>query len=242
MTNYVDVHRWEREVARPDWYLRLRDEYEALLTQARNSPRPVAEAIAGEVYSFFEDALDRGTIALGDSGPDWDADRVPVDTAVIHHTNLRPGIAWRRIDAIHLTRIYARYYADPAPAERGIRGTPIHSGHFRGERQLFVGYHWLVREDGEVERLLEDHETGWQAGDWDVNCRSVGICLDGAFGSSTPPPAMIAAVARLVRERYPDIVEDRMHGHREINPATTCPGDRFLPEWKAELLGALRSA
>jgi N-acetylmuramoyl-L-alanine amidase len=235
----VDRSRWAAEVKRPDWYLRLAGEYEALLAQARESPRALAQAIAHDVYSFFEDALENNMIALGTSGPEWDAERAPIDTAVIHHTNLEPGIDWRRIDAIHLTRIYARYYREPVPAEAAIRGKPIYSGHFRSERQLFVCYHWLIRQDGSRERLLEDDETGWHAGDWDVNCRSVGICFDGRFDGEQPAPEMTNAAARLLHDHYPHVSASRILGHREVNPTTTCPGDRFLDSWKEAITGSM---
>jgi N-acetylmuramoyl-L-alanine amidase len=235
---YVDLARWRQEIAQPDWYLRLRPEYEAQLERARSSPRPLARAIADEVYGFFETALADGTLAVGDDGPDWDAERQPIDTAVIHHTNLPAGITRERIEAIHLTRIYARYYADPAPQDAEIRGTAIYSGHVR-DRQVFYGYHWLVRKDGTAERLLEDGDTGWHAGDWGVNCRSVGICLDGSFAATPPSEEARAAVARLLTGAYPGVGSNVL-GHFEVNRTTTCPGATF-PVWRRELVEVLSS-
>lgn len=236
---YVDRERWTQLVRRPDWYLALGDEYEALLDRARRAPRHVARAIADEVYSFFERALETRSLALGSSGPAWDADRRPVDTAVIHHTNLPPGIRVERIEAIHLMRLYARYYADPAPSEAAIRGTPLYSGHVRDGRQVFFAYHWLVREDGARERLLKDHETGWHAGDWPTNCRSVAVCFDGRFEDIAPAQAMIESTVELLRTGYPRVGPERVRGHREVNPRTTCPGTTFLTGWKRAILDGL---
>jgi hypothetical protein len=239
MPGYVDRARWRAELQRPDWYLRLPEQYEALLTEARASPPTVAKAIADEVYGFFEDALDARSIALGSRGRAWDSERESIDTAVIHHTGLPSGITLRRIDAIHLTRIYARYYADPAPSDAEIRGQPIYSGHFRGARQIFIAYHWLIRADGGTERLLGDEETGWQAGDWEINCRSIGICLDGAFHENPPGTEMINATKELIASSYPRISAENIRGHREINPKTNCPGETFLANWKSELISGL---
>lgn len=231
---YVDRERWLAQVRDPHWYLELRDEYESLLSRARASRPDVRRRIADEVYSFFEDVLQDGSIALGDAGPDWDAERTQIDTVVIHHTGLPPGITHNRIDAIHLTRIYARYYADPAPAEAAIRGTPIFSGHYMNRRQVFYGYHWLIRLDGTAERLLADDQTGWQAGNWEVNCRSVGICLDGDFHAAEPPALALTALSELLRSSYPVVPPTRIFGHYEINPNTTCPGGLFS-NWRATI-------
>jgi N-acetyl-anhydromuramyl-L-alanine amidase AmpD len=101
---------------------------------------------------------------------------------------------------------------------------------------VFYAYHWLVREDGSSERLLLDGETGWQAGDWNVNCRSVAIALDANLEHTSPPDAMLAEAARILREHYPDVAAGRVLGHREVNPRTTCPGGAFLGGWKRRLL------
>jgi len=236
MGHYVDESRWLATVRHPDWYLHLRDEYEDLLALARRSDRTTAKRIADEVYSFFERGLAERHIALGAAEPEWDADRRPLDTAVIHHTQLPPGITWQRLDAIHLTRVYARYYADPVGDEAWIQGLPITSGHLRGSREVFYAYHWLVRTDGTLERLLDDNETGWHAGDWGINCRSIGICIDDDLSEKLPTHMVIEAIANLLRDHYPGVTTQGIRGHREINPATTCPGSRFLPEWKATLL------
>jgi hypothetical protein len=188
MGDYVDDAAWLTAVQRPDWYLQLRPQYEELLARARRSDRATAKRIADEVYSFFERALADQRICVDGQPPDWDAERRAIDTAVVHHTALPPGISWERLDAIHLTRVYARYYAEPDLGEAWVRGLPITSGHIRDGRQVFYAYHWLVRSDGDLERLLGDEETGWHAGNWDVNCRSVGICIDDDLADKRPGP------------------------------------------------------
>ncbi len=219
----------------PDWYLRLRPQYEELFARASASDPATASAIAEEVYSFFERALGAGEIVLGLNGPEWDSERRPIDKVVVHHTRRPPGIRLERLNVVHLTRVYARYYADPEPADAHLRGKPIYSGHVRNG-QVFYAYHWLVRSDGSAERLLRDDEIGWHAGDWGVNCRSVGICLDGDLQNSPPPSYMLHGASRLILEEYPYVASDRVLGHREINSGTTCPGEAFLEGWKRDLI------
>jgi N-acetyl-anhydromuramyl-L-alanine amidase AmpD len=102
-------------------------------------------------------------------------------------------------------------------------------------RQAFYAY-FIVRMDGGVERLLADNEIGWQAGKWEVNCRSVGIVLDNDLEDVTPPDIALDGLAQLIREHYPHVSHDRIFGHREVNPKTTCPSEHFLSGWKKELL------
>ena len=87
--------------------------------------------------------------------------------------------------------------------------------------------------DGTVERLLNDNEIGWHAGDWKVNCHSVAICLDNDFENAAPSNSVLSAVAKLIKTHYP---HTHILGHREINPQTTCPGNLFLPDWKKKLI------
>jgi N-acetyl-anhydromuramyl-L-alanine amidase AmpD len=80
---------------------------------------------------------------------------------------------------------------------------------------------------GEVKRLFPDNETGWQAGNWEVNCRSVAICLDNDFENSRPSAEVIATIVKIIKENYNYVEKARIFGHREVNQKTTCPGFIF---------------
>ena len=230
---YFDEERWTTALRQPGWYLELGSEYRRLLAQAEQHPEEKS-AIKDAVYSFLEERLAENAVALAATGPNWDEERQPVDTAVIHHTSNPPGMTWQRISAMHLVRLYVPPYE---PAE--YRGQPVYSGHFRDERPVFYAYHWLIREDGYRERLLEDAETGWHAGMWHVNCRSVAFCLDGDFDEAAPSDDQLASVAKLPPERYPTIAPQRVLGHCEVRTDRTCPGNSFRTEWKPKLLQLL---
>ena len=103
-------------------------------------------------------------------------------------------------------------------------GLPIWSGHFYQGRQTFMAYHYLIRKDGSYEQVLKDHEIGWQAGNWEVNCRSIALCFVDNLEQKTPTPEAVQTAKEII-SRYP---EAQIKGHREINPKTTCPGELFL--------------
>ncbi len=244
MTIHVDRKHWEELIHRPDWYLTLVPEIAAIRKQANEQdPEHIEEYVAykQEVYDFFEQHLAANDIVLGTEVGIWDTEREPIDTVVIHHTSTNPGITPARLSAIELIRLYATYYANPITGEESIRGTPISSGHVRNAEQVFWPYHWLVRTDGSVERLLEDNEVGWQAGNWDVNCRSVAIVLDNDYEHTRPSDVELSAITQVIRTHYSQVPKENIIGHRQVNSKTTCPSELFLSNasqhgWREDIL------
>lgn len=242
MAKYFNEQEWTEAIRCPDWYLRLQENYKRLMKLADESDKEKSDAIKEEIYKFFESHLAKNDVALGETGPNWDKERKAIDTIIIHHSKNPPGITWQRLSAMHLVRLYASYYASPYyENDRYIKGQPIYSGHFRNGQQVFYAYHWFVRMNGNRERLLNDNETGWHAGDWDVNCRSVAICLDNDFENSSPSKVVLSSVAKLIKKNYPQVKLKNISGHREVNPKTACPGNKFLGEWKLDLIDTIKS-
>lgn len=246
-----EVERLREIVAEPLWYKeiykesKLRKYGQGLIAAALGgikTTQEVKHAVKDLRESAFEQLLAEGSIYIGDVVYDWDSERQPVDTIVIHHTSRPPGITKQRLEAIHLQRVYVPVFARPAQEDiaKGVTEVPIYSGHVHGGRQVFQIYHWLVRTNGEAERLLDDDEIGWQAGRWDVNRRSVGICIDDDLENMSPDSAVIEGLAQVISEHYPDITEhpETIIGHSEVGGPikTICPGNQFLDGWKQELL------
>lgn len=243
MAKFIDEQFWKQSLLKPDWYLRLGDDFkrlEKLAEQSRAEGRDDTQvkAIKREAYSLVEEALKEGKVALGETGEDFDRERRPVDTIVIHHTKNPPGMSLDRLNAMHLLRLYASHYA----ADNTLRGQPIYSNHFRDGRAVFYGYHWLVSADGN-QRLLEDDQIAWHAGCWHVNTRSIGICIDDDLTEKQPGQATLSAIADLIKNNYPQIADHLVIGHCEVlgNPEiVSCPGKLFLPRWKNKLLDLLK--
>ncbi|MFH1170987.1 MAG: peptidoglycan recognition family protein [bacterium] len=233
MQKYIDSAAWKRTLQSPDWYVRLADELKHLQELGKRSEKETAQQIGGALYGFFEERLERGEIALGTNGRDEDAERKSIDTIIIHHTSGKPGMTVERLNAMHLLRLYVPEFLKRAQAG-AIQ--PIVSGHLRNGRQMFYAYHWLVRKDGSVERLLADEEIGWQAGKWEVNCRSVAICFDDDLSETQPSAAALRAAEKVLRRYTGRVTKERVFGHCQINPQTTCPGSRFLSSWGTKLI------
>jgi len=116
-----------------------------------------------------------------------------------------------------------------------------------------VSAHYGVSLDGSICQWVDEGDIGWHAGEWDVNCRSIGIeHEDGGDYNGPRTPEMYFAANKLVR----DICERHGLGidritileHRQVH-ATACPdsldvdrimfgGEDEMPteaEWKQHL-------
>lgn len=237
MARYIDEDFWWSSLGKPDWYTRLADDFEHLEKLAKqHEQEPAHKQIKGEAYAIVEKAIRVGHIPLASSGDNFDEERRQIDTIVIHHTKNKPGMTLERLNAIQLLRIYGRYYANPTDIQQQhLRGRPVWSGHFYNDEQVFWGYHWLIRENGTCEHILKDEYIGWHAGNWDINTRSIGICIDDDLSNKSPAESVLTVITELISKRYPGISTDHIIGHRDANPQTVCPGQLFRSEWQKKL-------
>lgn len=81
-----------------------------------------------------------------------------------------------------------------------------------------IGYHWLIRRNGAIEKGREESAVGAHCSGHNYN--SIGICLAGGLGLTGKPEdnfteAQFESLARLIREiliRYPGCT---IHGHSD---------------------------
>lgn len=223
----IDKQKWINALNQPNWYEILLPEFNELeLLASKEADYHKRKAIKNQAYQIIEDALNNNIIRLAEKGLDFDTERLPIDTVVIHHTANLPGMHLQRLNAIQLLRIYSRkYYNDIT-----TRGLPVWSGHFYHGRQVFWGYHWFIKNDGSVIKLLDNTAIGWHAGDWNINRRSIGICFDDDLTNKEPTPEAIFAVNEILGS-YKHF---KLIGHKDVNPSTSCPGSLFESNWKVK--------
>ncbi|HXH26274.1 MAG TPA: N-acetylmuramoyl-L-alanine amidase [Candidatus Acidoferrum sp.] len=95
-----------------------------------------------------------------------------------------------------------------------------------------------MRADGSAEHILEDKYLGWHAGNWEVNCRSVAICVDDDLADKEPSGVVLAALATIIRQHYGQVLPEKIVGHCDVNPHRVCPG-ALWPEWRKKVLASL---
>ena len=230
--------QWKQQLQYPDWYLKLEDYLRTKIFPVEHD-NPELRAERNKFYAVVEKMLKAGQIPLAESGPNLDAERQPIDTVIIHHTEEDPSITLDRLSAIGFVRQYGQKYLDnDVYGYKGLKGQPIWSGHFRDGKMVFFAYHWLIRPNGTAERLLEDKYVGRHA--LDMNLRSVGIAFSGNYEHSTPPIEQIAGTTQTIKNYYSFVESGRIFGHREVMQGRTCPGDKFLDGWKNTLIDLLK--
>ncbi len=246
-----EYDRTKELVQNPDWYLEFGRIRKARLlglgaVQAAFSGniQQTADNANRQRLKIFEKLLLDHDIRLGIPGEDelddHDEQRQKISQIVIHHSSRAAGMSLSELNALHLLNLYVpRYQAKEDPiVDSQNKPQPIYSGHFNAEgEQVFYGYHWKVGRDGEAVRLLDDSAIGWHAGDWEINTRSVGICIDDDLEHSRPTDESLNAVAEIIKTNYSELApaEDVIIGHNEAS-YTLCPGDQFIGGWKNDLL------
>lgn len=256
-SDYAEVLQYD-----PLWYLssspvgKLLDKY-SFGAENEGKPEDWKEA-KREVVRMFEIGLLNGTILLGNR-PDGfnDNDRwIPEyygknekvekdhpDIAVIHHTNTLPYAGYSYLNALGLLRLYIPVYRAGFPNYTQEQH-PISSGHLYNGQQTFLGYHFLVRPDGSFIQPLKIEYTGFHAGDYRTNCRSIGIAIVDDLSNKQPSIEAMNTVADLIR-RF-NISPDLILGHQDVlskgKPAAdNCPGKNTWSLWKPTLLARVRN-
>lgn len=96
-----------------------------------------------------------------------------------------------------------------------------------------IGYHFLVRMNGSIERGRPENVVGAHAKG--ANGDSIGICLAGNIDKTPPTAPQMASLLALIRELFTCYGQLTVIRHMDVNP-TTCPG-RYFPwsQLQAEL-------
>ncbi|MBR0187574.1 MAG: N-acetylmuramoyl-L-alanine amidase [Prevotella sp.] len=105
-------------------------------------------------------------------------------------------------------------------------GAQIDTWHRQRGFKLGIGYHYVVRRNGEIEQGRPE----WMVG---AHCKnhnkySIGVCYEGGLNcldlpADTRTPEQKAALRQLLTElhsRYPKAV---IVGHHDLNPQKACP-------------------
>jgi len=109
-------------------------------------------------------------------------------------------------------------------ASADVSAATIHGWH-QGQGWIGIGYHFVIRANGTIERGRPEDTIGSHSGP-QGNGDSIGVVLTGNFEIGAPSTAQMIALAKLIKElrsRYGDLT---VIGHRDVM-ATACPGRNF---------------
>ncbi len=225
MKRYKRINAWSYKpsFSDPTWYIKLQPLLKEYFWDYKGNSEEKSQdwlKTRDEFVNMVSELLIANEIALGKSGKNWDEDRLPIDTIVIHHTSTTPDDLIITLDALGLLRIYSSVYSNK---EEGQFGLPIWSNHFYKGRQTFVSYHYLIREDGSYEQLLKDEYIGWHCGNYMCNRRSIAIAFLDCLDDKSPTQQALEKAKTIIGKYRPRNVL----GHKDINRNVTCPGKLF---------------
>lgn len=101
---------------------------------------------------------------------------------------------------------------------RGFQRDPRLGG-FNQPRLRHIGYHFVIYTTGAVVTGRGLREAGAHA--YGNNARSIGTCLIGTDKFTPAQWAVLRRHVELLLKRHPSL---HVIGHREVDPAKTCPG------------------
>lgn len=156
---------------------------------------------------------------------------------VIHHT------AGFDVSALTINRYHAeRGFGITIRSPRSLVAEYVRRGfkQVAGGVIVSIGYHYLIRADGTIERGRPEFAQGAHCKAQNMNFRSIGVALTGNFdfrdnprgakGHMVPTSEQMAALRELIfylMEVY-QIPKEQVIGHKNVkNASTSCPGDRF---------------
>lgn len=138
-------------------------------------------------------------------------------------------------------------HCSATPAKMDVDVKEIDRWH-RAKGWLKVGYHFVIKRDGTVQKGRDLMEPGAHAKGY--NHCSVGVCMVGGMDAANKQPEANFTEAqftslhlklRELREQFPNA---RVIGHNEVEPAKACPSfsvqswiDHNAPELRRELRG-----
>ena len=102
----------------------------------------------------------------------------------------------------------------------------IDTWHRRRGFHLGIGYHYVVRRDGQIERGRPDYMIGAHC--LNHNAHSIGVCYEGGLDirgqpADTRTAAQKASLRALLEHLHRQYPKALILGHHDLNPQKACP-------------------
>lgn len=124
---------------------------------------------------------------------------------------------------------------------KDITANDIKLWHVRDRKFVDIGYHYVIRLDGTIERGRPIEQVGAHCKGHNAN--SIGICYVGGLDTSrkakdTRTPQQRHSMKILIYELLGRFPNASVHGHNEYMQQKACPCFDVRKEWEAQNLAA----
>lgn len=121
-------------------------------------------------------------------------------------------------------------------AKSDIGAKEIREWHMTGNKWADIGYHYVIRRDGRVEKGRSDLTVGAHC--QGHNTGSFGICLVGGLGvrgngENNFTEEQFKALTKLVKALVKEHPGAEVYGHRDLNRGKECPCFDAKEWWKS---------
>ena len=100
---------------------------------------------------------------------------------------------------------------------------------------LHIAYHYIIGNNGEIEKTRPESEVGYHASNIKVNKESIGICFVGDFDKDFPSQKQIESVITLCQDICLRYKITEVEGHRKY-AKKSCPGLNISDDFIHSLL------
>lgn len=122
-------------------------------------------------------------------------------------------------------------HCSATPPDMDIGAKTIREWHVRDNGWRDIGYHWVIRRDGTIEKGRDESQQGAHCAAKSGNIGSIGICMVGGvrrengklITENNFTPAQWAALEGKVREIFKKYHITTLLGHRDLDPGKACP-------------------
>jgi N-acetyl-anhydromuramyl-L-alanine amidase AmpD len=120
---------------------------------------------------------------------------------------------------------YLVVHCAATPPTLDIGAAEIDQWH-RKEGWLKIGYHYVIRRNGQIEKGRADTEIGAHCLGYNRN--SLGICMVGGVDAKNRAennftPEQFNTLRELLGKLFVEYPSAQLRGHRELNPGRDCP-------------------
>jgi N-acetylmuramoyl-L-alanine amidase len=113
---------------------------------------------------------------------------------------------------------YIIIHCSDSPDDRDVDVNEIRKWHVENNKWKDVGYHYVIKRDGEVQSGRPEEEVGAHCKGYNNN--SIGVCLVGRRSFDPRQFWSLKALCFDLRVKYP---QASIKGHRDFTDQKTCP-------------------
>lgn len=122
-------------------------------------------------------------------------------------------------------------HCSATPPDMDVGVAEIRRWHVEGNGWADIGYHWVIRRNGDLEAGRPEARQGAHCAAQGGNIASIGVCMVGGVRrqggklvvEDNFTPSQYDTLRKFVRDKVGTYPIDTILGHRDLDPGKACP-------------------